>query len=78
MLNLAQTNAAAARVEVEFLQGDATKWVSSTPFDAAVCLCEGGFGLIEKGESAEEHDHSILKNIAASLRHGRALSAYHP
>jgi SAM-dependent methyltransferase len=70
MLDQARENAGRAGVEVEFLQGDAVKWVSTVPFDAAICLCEGGFGLIEKSESAEEHDLAILRNIAGSLRAG--------
>jgi 2-polyprenyl-3-methyl-5-hydroxy-6-metoxy-1,4-benzoquinol methylase len=70
MLERARSGASEAGVEAEFIQGDATKWVSETPYDAAICLCEGGFGLIEKGENAEAHDHSILKNIAHSLKPG--------
>ncbi len=37
-------------------------------FDAAISLCEGGFGLIAQGEDAEAHDLAILKNIAAHLK----------
>lgn len=37
-------------------------------FDAAISLCEGGFGLIGQGEDAETHDRAILDNIAAHLK----------
>lgn len=37
-------------------------------FDAAISLCEGGFGLIGQGEDAEAHDRAILDNIAAHLK----------
>jgi 2-polyprenyl-3-methyl-5-hydroxy-6-metoxy-1,4-benzoquinol methylase len=68
MLEQAKANAAKAEVEVNFVQANAIQWVSDTPFDAAICLCEGGFGLIEKVEDAEDHDGAILRNIAASLK----------
>lgn len=37
-------------------------------FDAAISLCEGGFGLVGQGEDAETHDRAILDNIAAHLK----------
>ncbi|HWD38138.1 MAG TPA: methyltransferase domain-containing protein [Fimbriimonas sp.] len=54
--------------DVEFLLGDATEWVGDRLYDAAICLCEGGFGLIESGENADFHDRAILRNIGASLK----------
>jgi len=68
MLDVARTNADAAGVALELIHGDATEWIASEPFDAAICLCEGGVGLIEKGEDAELHDSSIFSNLAASLK----------
>jgi SAM-dependent methyltransferase len=68
MLDQARAKAAGAGVEVEFVEADATKWVAKEPFDAAICLCEGGVGLIEAGESAESHDSAIFRNISASLK----------
>ncbi len=68
MLAEGRRSAEQAGVEVDFVQADAQKWVAPEPFEAGICLCEGGMGLIEKGEDAEAHDGSILRNIAASLK----------
>ena len=68
MLKEARKKADDAGVQVQFEHGDATNWTSTFSFDAAICLCEGGFGLIEKGEDAEIHDLAILKNIEACLK----------
>ena len=37
-------------------------------FDAAISLCEGGFGLIGPSEDPVAHDLAILKNIARALK----------
>jgi len=70
MLGEARRKAAEAGVEIVFVQADAT--VSPLPvegtFDAAMSLCEGGFGLIGKAEDPEAHDLAILGNIAAHLK----------
>ncbi len=81
MLKQARQSANEAKVDVQFVQADATTWRSEIPFDAAICLCEGGFGLIEEGEDAEVHDGAILANIAASIKPNApflltALNAY--
>jgi SAM-dependent methyltransferase len=55
-------------VEVEFVHADASDFRFDEPFDAAVCLCEGAVGLIERGQDAELHDLAIFRNIAASLK----------
>jgi 2-polyprenyl-3-methyl-5-hydroxy-6-metoxy-1,4-benzoquinol methylase len=68
MLEQARKAAQAANVSVEFIEEDATKWRSSEPFDAAICLCEGAFGLINAKEEPEEHDRAILSNISSSLK----------
>jgi 2-polyprenyl-3-methyl-5-hydroxy-6-metoxy-1,4-benzoquinol methylase len=68
MLNMARRNAEAAGVQIEWIQADATDFRLDDTFDAAICLCEGAVGLIERGEDAEVHDFSIFRNIAASLR----------
>jgi 2-polyprenyl-3-methyl-5-hydroxy-6-metoxy-1,4-benzoquinol methylase len=68
MLDVARENAASASVEVTWIQADATNFSLETKFDFGLCLCEGGVGLIELGESAEEHDLSIFRNIANSLK----------
>lgn len=65
---LAQARAAAAQagVGVNWIQSDATQFVSETQFDAALCLCEGAFGLV--GDDADVHDALILRNIARALK----------
>jgi 2-polyprenyl-3-methyl-5-hydroxy-6-metoxy-1,4-benzoquinol methylase len=68
MLDVGKANAAEAGVHVDFIHADARDWLSLEPFDAAICLCEGAMGLIERGEDAEEHDGAVLRNIAASLK----------
>ncbi len=59
-----------AGVKVDFIVADATQYVAAEPFDAAICLCEGGIGLIGHDEDPIQHDLSILRNVAASLRPG--------
>jgi 2-polyprenyl-3-methyl-5-hydroxy-6-metoxy-1,4-benzoquinol methylase len=70
MLDIARANSATDGVEVEWIEADATSFALDRRFDAAICLCEGGVGLIERGEDAEQHDLSIFKNIAACLKPG--------
>jgi len=68
MLEQGRKAAAQENVEVDFIQADAAQWSSTEPFDAAISLCEGGMGLIERGADAESHDSAILSNIAQSLK----------
>jgi 2-polyprenyl-3-methyl-5-hydroxy-6-metoxy-1,4-benzoquinol methylase len=68
MLNEAKKAAEAAGVEVEWIHGDATTWRSDILYDVAICLCEGGFGLVELNEDPIGHDLAILRNISNSLR----------
>jgi 2-polyprenyl-3-methyl-5-hydroxy-6-metoxy-1,4-benzoquinol methylase len=68
MLEVARDNAQKAGVDVTWIHADARDFALDAPFDAAVCLCEGGVGLIEKGEDAEEHDLAIFRNIYGHLK----------
>lgn len=70
MLAQARAAATAAGVEVEWIEADATEFVTDRHFDAAICLCEGGFGLIGLEDDPETHDRSIVGNIAQALRPG--------
>ena len=70
MLAEAQKAALAAGVQVEWIQADATLFDSPKLFDAAICLCEGAFGLVNLEEDADFHDSAILRNICAALRPG--------
>lgn len=68
MLAVAKSKADALGVEVEWICADATSLQLGPTFDYAICICEGGVGLIQAGESAEEHDKVIFRNIAAALK----------
>ncbi len=68
MLAVARANAEAAGVKVTWVQADATDFKMEGSFDVGLSLCEGGVGLIERGENAEEHDLSIFRNISAALK----------
>lgn len=70
MLEQARLAAKSAGVEVELVCADATAWRREGAFDAAICLCEGGFGLIGPEEDAEQHDYALLENVARSLKPG--------
>lgn len=70
MLAEAQKAADAAGVQIELLQADATQFRAAKPYDAAICLCEGGFGLLGARDDASEHDAAILSNIFAALKPG--------
>lgn len=66
MLQVARENASG--LDIEFIEADATQWQSDERFDAAICLCEGGLGLINHDEDPVAHDLSIMRNVAASLK----------
>ena len=68
MLKVAARKATAAGVSVTWVHADAQNFELATKFDVAICLCEGGLGLVEKGEDAEQHDTSIFRQIAAHLK----------
>ncbi|HEX7401980.1 MAG TPA: methyltransferase domain-containing protein [candidate division Zixibacteria bacterium] len=68
MLSQAKMQAQKAKVKVEWVQSDATRFKSKRPFDAAICLCEGAFGLLGSADDTWEHDYAILRNINASIK----------
>jgi len=70
MLQIAQSKAAQQGVNIEWIEADATLWNQPGSFDAAICLCEGGFGLSNHNEDPVTHDLSILRNISTSLKPG--------
>ena len=73
MLIVAQEKAKVAGVNVTWIHSDAAEFQGSEPFDAAICLCEGGPGLLEAGEDAEVKDVEIFRAIAKSLRQNSAF-----
>ena len=68
MLARAADAAKTAGVQVEWLHSDATTFSLSAGYDAAVCLCEGAFGLLGRGDDPIEQPLSILRNISRSLK----------
>ncbi len=74
MLAEAEKAAREAEVNITWVHADAAKFSSSTDvFDAAICLCEGAFGLLGKDNDPFEHDLSILRNIRSVLKPGARL-----
>lgn len=81
MLNEARQKSAAAGVDVEWVEGDATQFARIGAYDAAICICEGGFNLTDHGVNPVQHNLGILNSISASLKPGSpflltALNAY--
>lgn len=70
MLAQARQRAEAAGVTLTLVQANATDFTTADRFDAAICLCEGGFGLLNPGEDGDAHDLAILRTIAAALKPG--------
>ena len=68
MLDVARAKAAVDGLQVRFVHADATLFESDARFDAAICLCEGGPGLIGKGDDAEAHDLAIYRRVAEALK----------
>ncbi len=70
MLEQAREAAKAAGVQIEFIQADAATWSGPTDFDAAICLCEGGFGLVNLDQEPVAHDLGILRSVYRALKPG--------
>jgi len=73
MLRQAQAAAHSASVAVDWIQADATRFAAPAAFEAAICLCEGAFGLVGAGEDPAAHDAAIARNLGLSLRPGGRL-----
>jgi 2-polyprenyl-3-methyl-5-hydroxy-6-metoxy-1,4-benzoquinol methylase len=73
MLSEAEKAASVAGVSIRWIRKDATEYKTEEQFDAAICLCEGGFCLLDMEDDAEEHDRAILRNISAALPEGAWL-----
>jgi cyclopropane fatty-acyl-phospholipid synthase-like methyltransferase len=56
--------------EIELVNSNAEEYRSGPVFDAAICLCEGAFCLLEEGDDPHERDLTILRNIFAALKPG--------
>jgi SAM-dependent methyltransferase len=69
MLREARLAAERAGVGLELVQADATTFDLGREFDAAVCLCEGSFGLLGS-DDAFEHDAAVLRRAFAAVKPG--------
>jgi SAM-dependent methyltransferase len=70
MLSRAAAAARAANVAVEWIRSDATRFTLPAKYDAAICLCEGAFGLLGQTDDPIDQPLSILCNISRSLNPG--------
>jgi SAM-dependent methyltransferase len=68
MLAKAAEAAAAAKVQVEWIQANASEFSLSHKFDAAIGLCEGAFGLLGAGDDPIDQPLSILCNLSRCLK----------
>ena len=68
MLAEAEKAAAQAGVSMTLIHADATEMSFDTTFNAAICLCEGAFGLLGQNDDPHEHDLAILRRIHAALK----------
>ena len=73
MLSQAKKTAKNAGVEVDWIHADASMFTFSQSFDAAICLCEGAFGLLGTDDDPLEHELSILRNINDALKAEKKL-----
>ena len=68
MLDEARRGAAKAGVDIDLIQGDAVTYTVEEEFDAAICICEGAFGLLGAQDDPHWRDVEILKNIHRALK----------
>ena len=67
MIKAAKETAKKKNVQVDFRLGDARELPFENEFDAAMCLCEGAFGLLEN----DTENYKVLRAIHKSLKkHG--------
>lgn len=74
MLARARARAEEAGVVVEWVQGDATRFDLGQRFDAAICLCEGAFGLLSAADDPWDQPLAVLANISHALRPGAPVA----
>ncbi len=68
MLQEAKNAAASENLQVDFIKANLVDLTLDKRFDLAVCLCEGGFGLLGVGEQPFLRDVGVLKNLHACLK----------
>jgi len=70
MLAQARRRAREAGVDVTWHCADATTFRTTQAFDAAICLCEGAFGLLGTAQRPVSQPLAILRTAAAALKPG--------
>ncbi|NTV03324.1 class I SAM-dependent methyltransferase [bacterium] len=70
MLEQAAAAARAAGVKADWVHADATRFTLPGRYDAAICLCEGSFGLLGQADDPIEQPLAILRNISGCLKPG--------
>lgn len=91
LLGIARRTAELEAVPVEFVKADAREIPYTDEFDAALCLCEGAFGLLETDSENERVLNSIFRslkpggklvvtalNLLRLLQHEKDLSGFDP
>jgi SAM-dependent methyltransferase len=68
MLARAAIAAKAEKVNVKWVRSNATRFTFPERYDAAICLCEGAFGLLGQADDPIEQPLAILRNISRSLK----------
>lgn len=68
MLARAAMAAKAAGVGVEWVRSNAARFAFPGTYDAAICLCEGAFGLLSGSDDPIDQPLAILCNITRSLK----------
>ena len=70
MLAEAKKSAKKAKVSVNWVHANATSMPIYQKYDAVICLCEGAFGLLGRGDDALEQPMAILRGVARALKPG--------
>jgi SAM-dependent methyltransferase len=68
MLAIAAHAAKVAGVHVQWVRSNAARFSFPARYDAAVCLCEGAFGLLGQGDDPIDQPLSILCSVSRSLK----------
>jgi len=68
MLNEVRRSAARMGVNIDLIHADAVEFKAEKEFDAAICICEGAFGLLGSEDDPYQHDLYILRNINEALK----------
>ena len=70
MLDQARQVTDISGAQLDLVQADATRLPLVSGFDAAICLCEGAFGLLGIEDDPESHELDILTRMCAALKPG--------